>query len=158
MKIITFFWYPSSSVADVRFQTQHGIIYQLVLALIKHDYFCTIMDFRKDFVSSGTQAVDSDYESPADTSGLIVSQVRIHKALFLKTNRWNTNFNHFSIALSTLIFFCQNNLLTRAFICPSKLYIKQIPNHSFEIQVWFYQFKCNYYIKQTKDSDKLCED
>lgn len=116
------------------------------------------MDFRKDFVSSGTQAVDSDYESPADTCGLIVSQVRIHKALFLRTNRWNTNFNHFSIALSTLIFFCQNNLLTRAFICPSKLYIKQIPNHSFEIQVWFYQFKCNYYIKQTKDSDKLCED
>lgn len=50
------------------------------------------MDFRKDFVSSGTQAVDSDYESPADTSGLIVSQVRIHKVLFLRTNRWNTDF------------------------------------------------------------------
>lgn len=43
------------------------------------------MDFRKDFVSSGTQAVDSDYESPADTSGLIVSQVRIHK---LKLYLW----------------------------------------------------------------------
>lgn len=28
----------------------------------------------KDFVSSGTQAVDSDYESPADTNQLIVSQ------------------------------------------------------------------------------------
>lgn len=71
------------------------------------------MDFRKDFVSSGTQAVDSDYESPADTSGLIVSQVRIHKALFLRTNRWNTNFNRFSIALSTLIFFLSKQFINQ---------------------------------------------
>lgn len=49
------------------------------------------MDFRKDFVSSGTQAVDSDYESPADTSGLIVSQVRIHKALFFSTGHPEKN-------------------------------------------------------------------
>lgn len=67
------------------FHTQHGtlcILLNMWLFLYNTLIYSTCDNYRKDFVSSGTQAVDSDYESPADTNQLIVSQVRIHKALF----------------------------------------------------------------------------